>query len=105
MHAVDHILMVDAKISGGIAMDRMKKIEARMFAQISTLVVAAASTNWRSAVIQRLSGSERGDADSAGSTLRTIMVVIIVTAVVTAIGAAVRSAGSRAAGCIQNAGC
>lgn len=48
---------------------------------------------------------DRGDADSAGSTLRTIMVVIVVTAVVGAIGAAVRSAGTRAAGCITNAGC
>jgi len=48
---------------------------------------------------------ERGDADSAGSTLRTIMVVIVVTAVVAAIGAAIRSAGGRAADCITNAGC
>lgn len=48
---------------------------------------------------------ERGDADSAGSTLRTIMVVIVVTAVVGAIGAAVRAAGGRAADCITNAGC
>lgn len=49
--------------------------------------------------------TERGDADSAGSTLRTIMVVIVVTAVVGAIGAAVRAAGGRAADCITNAGC
>jgi hypothetical protein len=49
---------------------------------------------------------ERGDADSAGSTLRTIMVVIVVAAVVGAIGLAVRNAGTRAAACINsNGGC
>ena len=82
-------------------MDRIQEIQNRVLA----IAAFAATTNWRSALVQRLTGAERGDADSAGSTLRTIMVVIIVTAVVTAIGAAVRSAGSRAADCIQNAGC
>lgn len=49
---------------------------------------------------------ERGDADSAGSTLRTIMVVIVVAAVVGVIGLAVRNAGTRAAACIDsNGGC
>lgn len=47
---------------------------------------------------------ERGDADSAGSTLRTIMVVAVVAAVVLVIGAAVRQAGSTAAACITSNG-
>ena len=47
---------------------------------------------------------ERGDADSAGSTLRTIMVVAVVAAVVLIIGAAVRQAGTTAAACITSNG-
>ncbi len=47
---------------------------------------------------------ERGDADSAGSTLRTIMVVVVVAAVVGLIGAAVRAGGADAASCITNRG-
>ncbi len=47
---------------------------------------------------------ERGDADSAGSTLRTIMVVAVVAAVVLVIGAAVRQAGTTAAACITSNG-
>jgi hypothetical protein len=51
-----------------------------------------------------LCGVERGDADSAGSTLRTIMVVVVVAAVVGLIGAAVQAGGQNAAACITNKG-
>ena len=49
---------------------------------------------------------ERGDADSAGSTLRTIGVVMVVAFVLGVVGLAVRNAGTRAGACIDsNGGC
>ncbi len=49
---------------------------------------------------------ERGDADSAGSTLRTIGVVMVVAAVLSVVGIAVKAAGARAGTCIDsNGGC
>ena len=47
---------------------------------------------------------ERGDADSAGSTLRTIGIVTLVLLVVGAIGAAVMVAANSAGSTIQNGG-
>ena len=44
---------------------------------------------------------ERGDADSSGSTLRTVGIVVLVVAVIAAIGAAVMSAANGAAGKIN----
>ena len=47
---------------------------------------------------------ERGDADSAGSTLRTIGIVTLVLLVVGAIGAAVMVAAGNAGGIIEGGG-
>jgi hypothetical protein len=53
------------------------------------------------ALVQKL---ERGDSDSAGSTLRTIGIVALVLLVVAAIGAAVMIAARGAAGKISAGG-
>lgn len=78
------------------------KIQDKLFAACVSVVSLG---RLEEAPVRLVRVLERGDADSAGSTLRTIMVVIVVTAVVAAIGAAIRSAGGRAADCITNAGC
>ena len=78
------------------------KIQDKLFAVVVFFVTLC---RLEEAPTRLMRTHERGDADSAGSTLRTIMVVIVVTAVVAAIGAAIRSAGGRAADCITNAGC
>ena len=44
---------------------------------------------------------ERGDADSSGSTLRTLGIVVLVVLVVSAIGVAVATAGTNIAGKIN----
>ncbi len=46
---------------------------------------------------------ERGDADSSGSTLRTVGVVVLIVAVILMLGAAVYTAASGAAGQINAA--
>jgi len=51
------------------------------------------------ALVQKL---ERGDADSSGSTLRTIGIVVLVLAVIGVIGAAVMIAGHQAANDINS---
>jgi hypothetical protein len=51
------------------------------------------------ALVQKL---ERGDADSAGSTLRTIGIVALVLVIVSLIGAAVYTAASGSASQIEN---
>jgi hypothetical protein len=42
--------------------------------------------------------AERGDADSAGSTLRTVFVLAVVAAVLTLLGPAIRAAAQEALG-------
>ncbi len=84
-------------------------INARLFsaaAQVRCKVdaIVSVAANPSSAVRALRLRLERGDADSAGSTLRTIMVVAVVAAVVLIIGAAVRHAGSTAAACISSNG-
>ena len=84
-------------------------INARVFVVTSVarcqLEAAARALSEPAALARSLRGRlERGDADSAGSTLRTIMVVAVVAAVVLIIGAAVRTAGSTAATCITSNG-
>ena len=50
---------------------------------------------------QTLQKIERGDADSSGSTLRTLGIVVLVLLVVSAIGFAVFGAGTKIAGKIN----
>ena len=51
------------------------------------------------ALVQKL---ERGDADSSGSTLRTVGIVVLVVAVIGVLGAAVMLAANGAAGSINS---
>lgn len=55
--------------------------------------------HYLSALMQRL---ERGDADSSGSTLRTVGIVVLVLLVVVLLGAAVMAAAGGAANSITN---
>lgn len=67
------------------------------FGNLSTVVWLAAMEAKRDPVafLRRL---ERGDADSSGSTLRTVGIVALVIAVVGVLGAAVYSAATSVAG-------
>ena len=69
-----------------------------MFSKLQDLSIKAyiAKTN----LIEKL---ERGDADSSGSTLRTVGVVALVLIVVAVLGIAIYGAASNAAGNINSA--
>jgi hypothetical protein len=60
-----------------------------------------AIAHWRDLMADRLM-FERGDADSAGSTLRTLGIVVLVLAVVTIIGGAVFAYAGSVAGAINS---
>jgi hypothetical protein len=86
------------------SLEQNKKDKADMYTKLNNTIAKAAVTvvDFKRSPVAMLKKLERGDADSGGSTLRTMGVVMLIIAVVLLIGAAVYTAAQFVAGEINS---